>query len=872
VTPTTLNIYLAALFVSLMFQLILAGYAFHRRRTPGALYFSLLALVVAVILVCLLLSLFSTTVAEAAFWSLSVRHSIATLVPPLTVAFLLDLWQLQPWRRPPYIASLFIIPAITIGLNLTNHLHGLYAESITFVPVGGIMVRDTWQQGPWYSISNGYAVLLGFSALWLLAWRSRAAEPRERLQITLIGTAVAMMILTPVGVRLFPPAAAHLEWTPIVSTIASGLLFVAVVVQNLFDAPETARQTIIDRMDDLVVVLDTQDRIVEINPAAQRGLGIPHSQLLGIRIDEILGRLQIDHTMQMDESRERGAVTVVQAGVRAFYDARVTRLFGTQGTWLGSLIVLRDITAQKTAEAALAERERRYRALFEQTNDSVAIVDLDGTIIDINGHTFGYRAPDRATIIGRKLWELLAPEERADGHRKFEQVLAGEHVPVFERMIVDAAGTPHYIEVNVALVTDDAGQPLHVQRIARDVTERKRILHAEQEQRALAEAFLEVSLALNSTLETDRLFALILEQLQRVVPHDTSGIVLLKDGHAYVARSQGISDPALLALVQRMDFDPEHTPYFDTMYQLRRPVVIPDMAQVRGWEHLPRVGSGSFCGAPILLDSAVIGFLGAHRLAAASFTADDAQALAIFAEHVASAIRNARTYEQAQRLAAFEERGRLARDLHDSVSQTLFSAKVTADMLPILAARDPVQALENVQQLQRLIRGALSEMRILLRELRPAALEQASLGLLLGQLADAARGRTSTPITTFVASDAELPINVKIGLYRIAQEAMNNAIKHAAASTITVRLLVEEDCVVLEVTDDGIGFDPAVTTEQGMGLQILRERAEKIGAHLALHSSARDGTRVKVCWAPPAAPETEDAPVKVFESYGIRAP
>jgi two-component system nitrate/nitrite sensor histidine kinase NarX len=305
------------------------------------------------------------------------------------------------------------------------------------------------------------------------------------------------------------------------------------------------------------------------------------------------------------------------------------------------------------------------------------------------------------------------------------------------------------------------------------------------------------------------------------------------------------------------------------MHRSGRPVIVDDTAEVEEWTHLPRVGSGSFCGAPILLDDAVIGFLGVHKLETGAFTAQNAQTLAIFAEHVASALRNARTYEQAQRLATFEERERLARDLHDSVSQTLFSAKVTADMLPILAARDPVQALENIQHLQRLIRGALSEMRILLRELRPAALEQASLGLLLGQLADAARGHTSTPITTFVASDLELPVNVKIGLYRIAQEAMNNAIKHAGASTITLRLLVEEDGILLEVCDDGAGFDEATTNGQGMGLQILRERAEKIGAHVSLHSRPREGTRVTVCWRPPTDAEADDEAVKISASSTI---
>ena len=402
-TPLTIAFYFTALFLSLILQLVLGGYAFRRRTTPGAVYFVMLALAVAGILLGFILSLLSTSEAGAAFWYYSVRYSLATLLAPLTIAFLLRLWQIEPWSRPGYVALLFVVPAITIALIVTNSLHGLFLQSFSFVPVAGMMVHPGGTPGPLLAIFDLYAALLGLLALALLAWRTRTAGPSERTQLALIAAALLLMILAPVVIRLSPLADSPLPWTPVVSTFASVLLFVAVVNQNIFDVPKAPRQMLIDRMDDLVVVLDTQNRIVEINPAAQRGLGVSYSQLVGTPIDEVLEQLQIAHGMQLDESGERGAITVVQNGIRSFFDARVTRLFGARETWLGSLIVLRDVTAQKAAESALAERERRYRALFDQTSDLVIIADLDGTVIDVNREALDSVGSDRTVVIGHDI-------------------------------------------------------------------------------------------------------------------------------------------------------------------------------------------------------------------------------------------------------------------------------------------------------------------------------------------------------------------------------------------------------------------------------------------------------------------------------------
>lgn len=198
--------------------------------------------------------------------------------------------------------------------------------------------------------------------------------------------------------------------------------------------------------------------------------------------------------------------------------------------------------------------------------------------------------------------------------------------------------------------------------------------------------------------------------------------------------------------------------------------------------------------------------------------------------------------------AVEEERARIARDLHDSVTQTIYSSSLIAEALPRVWDRDPEQVPGHLSTLVQLIRGALAEMRTLLFELRPAALEEASLGRLLHQQADLLTGRTQTPVDVVVQGEAELPAVVKIALYRIAQEAFNNVAKHAAAAQVGATLRFQAGRVELTVVDDGKGFDPDAVADDRMGLKIMRERAQGIDAQLSIVSELGHGTQVQVSW------------------------
>jgi signal transduction histidine kinase len=195
-----------------------------------------------------------------------------------------------------------------------------------------------------------------------------------------------------------------------------------------------------------------------------------------------------------------------------------------------------------------------------------------------------------------------------------------------------------------------------------------------------------------------------------------------------------------------------------------------------------------------------------------------------------------------------QERQRLARELHDAVTQALFSASLIADVLPRLWERDPAQGRERLDELRQLTRGALAEMRALLLELRPGALTEVGLGELLQHLSEACASRTGRPVALTLEGEGVLPPDVQVALYRIAQEALGNAAKHAGAGRLTLELRVGKTEVALRIADDGRGFDPTVARPGHFGLGIMGERAAAIGARLALDSRPGRGTQVSLVW------------------------
>jgi len=374
----------------------------------------------------------------------------------------------------------------------------------------------------------------------------------------------------------------------------------------------------------------------------------------------------------------------------------------------------------------------------------------------------------------------------------------------------------------------------------------------EKEQRAFASALHSIAATLTSTLDLEEVFKRILRAVQDVVPHDSAGLLLL-DASGSLARMHlfsGWQDPADQAIIGSLVYEIEKVGYLQDVYTTHHAAIISDTQLHPDWKPIPELTQlvRSCVVVPIYLAEQVIGFLSVDGWRPGQFTPTHAARLQAVAHHAAIAIQNARLYDQSSQLAALEERQRLARDLHDSVTQTLFSANVVAQSLLRLWERDPTGARDDLAQLAQLTQGALAEMRTLLLELRPQALIETDLGTLITQLAETIKGRSRLEVDVFSQGTSQLPPEVHIAFFRIAQEALNNIIKHAQASQVHIELLRRPHRVDLRVADDGRGFDPQADYPNHHGLCIMHERAAAAGVQLSIESQPTQGTSVTLLW------------------------
>jgi signal transduction histidine kinase len=251
---------------------------------------------------------------------------------------------------------------------------------------------------------------------------------------------------------------------------------------------------------------------------------------------------------------------------------------------------------------------------------------------------------------------------------------------------------------------------------------------------------------------------------------------------------------------------------------------------------------------PLHVGENAIGTLDVHADRVNAFRGDDLLVIQSLGDQIAIAIENLRLYEANRELAVLEERNRLARELHDSVTQSLYSLSLMAAGLRKLMQSGEMGSLDRrLEIMGESTQQALQEMRLLIHELRPPALEQEGLVGALRQRLDAVENRAGVQARLLVDDFVELPKDVEEGLYRIAQEALNNALKHAEASLVDVHLFTAAQAYVLEVRDNGVGFDvKSVSQGAGMGLVNMRERAQSLGADFHINSTVGEGTVVQV--------------------------
>jgi PAS domain S-box-containing protein len=515
-----------------------------------------------------------------------------------------------------------------------------------------------------------------------------------------------------------------------------------------------------------------------------------------------------------------------------------------------------DVTARIEAEAQLREAEEQYRGIFEATGDGLIITTEDNIIVEANPAFCRMHGYTHDALIGQHASLILHPD-RCPHLEEANRAVDERGVYEAEGRDLRRNGSSFPVDVHATRVTYQ-GRP-HILSVVRDISERQQAY--EMLERRVAErtrqlsTLLDISRTVASTLDLEPLLDLILAQLKLIVDFTGASINGVEGDHIVVLQARGPGD---VERMRTLRFLLEPRPLTWAMLNRDEPVIIDDVRSDTPLAQEFREVFGSLMDTtlsyvqawmtvPLVLKDRLIGTLTLASHIAGAYGAREADLTQAVAAHAAVAIENARLYEQARLLATLEERQRLSRELHDSVSQALYGIALGIRTMRTLLDR-PGTTLRSLDQpvdyVLALAEAALSEMRGLIFDLRPEALERDGLAAALTHHAQSVQARHHLVVDLHVGDEPEAPYAVKEALYRVAQEALNNIVKLARATRVEIWLRLETNALELEIADNGIGFDPGGSFPGHLGLHTMRERIEQLGGSLSVESTIGCGTRV----------------------------
>ena len=612
--------------------------------------------------------------------------------------------------------------------------------------------------------------------------------------------------------------------------------------------------------DSLTIGRQEDGQIVEANPAACKMLGYSYEELIGRFPAELVPPdflPLVAEGLQEIQIGERNDPPPMVA-LRKDGSSILVEVHSTQFTYKEKshhLTVSHDITERVQAEEQLREREEQYRGVFEATYDGLIITDLDGFLVEVNPASCSMYGYTREELIGMHASVLTASEALPILDDALKTLKTGRGFQTLGQS-QRKDGTTFYSEGSGTTFTY-RGKP-HVLGVSRDVTEQvqaQQLLEQRVDERTRELAsLLEISHTVASTLQLKPLLGLILDQLKIVVDY-TGSSILTTEGEDLVFLDSRSPTPE--EQLMQIHFPVNNLGMIWETIRSRESIIMQDVRDETPLSRAFRAAIGELgetnfnyvracMMVPLTLRDQVIGMLTLTSSEEQAFTQHHATLALAIANQAAIAIENARLYEQAQELAAVEERQRLARELHDSVSQALYGISLGVHTARMQLDRDPRDLAESLDYVLELAEAALVEMRALIFELRPESLETEGIVTALTKQAAALQARQNIAVNTDLCPEPDLPLKVKQDLYRIAQEALHNTVKHAHASKIALRLHQTSAAVTLEVCDNGKGFDATASFPGHLGLHSMHERVTGLGGELQIESAPGQGTCIRV--------------------------
>jgi PAS domain S-box-containing protein len=547
----------------------------------------------------------------------------------------------------------------------------------------------------------------------------------------------------------------------------------------------------------------------------------------------------------------------------------------------GVVLVFRDVTGRvqaeqqirsmnETLERRVAERAERleelaaeleksqenYRAIFENAVEGIFQTTADGRFITANpamARILGYASPEEmissVTDVEHQFYDDPSSREELYAALGREGSISGHELRMARR-----DGSPVWVSASARILYDEAGEPAGFEGAVHDITERV-------EARRTLERRLASLTRMSASLTVDQPVEALFDSLASDVVEDTAALacsVVLIDpatGALSVAGSHGLPDGYTEAM-QAAWRAGARSPVAASFESLRPELVrngrrsllddalsapLHHLLRKVPWEHIytvPLVARGEALGAIVL-----------YYPPAEEPREDEMAFLGAVSDQAAVAVENARFSIAAQGAAVLQERQRISRELHDSVSQALYGIALGSHTARTLLDVDPERVAEPLEYVLSLAEAGLAEMRALIFELRPEALESEGLAAALEKQAAALRARHGIFVTTDLCDDPGLPVETKEALYRIVQEAIQNTVKHSGATSVRLSLKRLSRGISLEVRDDGAGFDPSGSFPGHLGLRSMRERAARLGGTLEVESITGEGTSVRA-WIP----------------------
>lgn len=530
--------------------------------------------------------------------------------------------------------------------------------------------------------------------------------------------------------------------------------------------------------------------------------------------------------------------------------------------------------------AALKEREERLALVMQGTNDGIWDWNLQTGEIYYSPRWKSMLGYEDHEIANRfETWrDLIHPEDAARAVAAVNShIESGETAFHLEHRLRHKNGEYRWILARGTLLRDENHRPLRMVGSHSDITKRRR---AENELREAYETMEErvvertkylaalnnISALVNRSLDIEQTLK---DALDKIL--DITG---MQHGAAY--RLEGIRGGEWLTPEETNSLELDHLFLNPLVYRElpEKAVIATGRIPLQGsgvepfldseaplvWEVDPglpptdlfsvfvKVGCEQIVSLPLKVKGRLIGVIQGGNCSRRDFSAEEFTLLSAIGQQVGVSAENARLHQAVQRTATLEERARLARELHDSVTQSLYSVTLLAEAAArLLSSGDSLMAAEHLQELRDAAQESLREMRLLVYELRPSALEKHGLADALRLRLEAVESRSGIKTNLLVEGTENILYETKSELYQIAQETLNNILKHSHAANVQVKLRFQKDSTTMEIKDDGVGFDPELAASSGgMGLAGLSERAEKVGGRFQVESAPGRGACIRI--------------------------